>query len=651
MKNTTYLSLLAVAALASLASCSSEDIPDVPAADDVETFTITMPSELGSRAFDSGLKATNLYVAVYPQGSTEAAIISNFKDGANPTAVKTQGFNGSSLSTTVTIPLVKDMEYDVVFWAESYTDGAADDPYSFDSASRSIKVDYSKMPLDSEEADAFYAQVSIKSAGTVHNVTLTRPFAQINVGTADLQQAAAAGKAVTKAGLTFSQLDNTFNLATSQASGSDENVTFPVTPLPASADYPFPVAGYDYLAMAYVLVGYGTGDKASISDIALTLNDDTKPFATYTNIPAQRNFRTNIYGALLTNPEVFNVTINPAFEGTFTADVKAETADDLAQALQSPAASVIEIPQSIDASSLTKEQLTFTAPKTLKMADGAVLTLPANATIEANASLTLQGGTLKNTAGSSTAAADDGSLSLINIHKGSLKIDGTTIVNNPDYHYHGNQRNSSAITYYGEVDSVTITDANVSSGMFALCGMNRGANNAVVNIKNSTLSSTSSVHDNGVNWAYAVRLFGKTAVLDNCTVYGIQGALSTDSGVQCTINGGNYYTYNTEGQTDAFYAVYATSNSTVTVNGGYFYSPNKRTSLDIEGTSCLVSGNNDVNLPDGTFILNTCNLSGKPYNTTGAGSIYQPATGYQYVTNTPAISYQGRDYVLSVVKK
>ena len=79
MKNTTYLSLLAVAALASLASCSSEDIPDVPATGDVETFTITMPSELGSRAFDSGLKATNLYVAVYPQGSTDAAIISNFK--------------------------------------------------------------------------------------------------------------------------------------------------------------------------------------------------------------------------------------------------------------------------------------------------------------------------------------------------------------------------------------------------------------------------------------------------------------------------------------------------------------------------------------------------------------------------------------------
>lgn len=649
MKNTTYLSLLAVAALASLASCSSEDIPDVPAAGDVETFTITMPSELGSRAFDSGLKATNLYVAVYPQGSTEAAIISNFKDGANPTAITSNGFNGSSLSTTVTIPLVKGSAYDVVFWAESYEDGAEGTPYTFDSAARTISVNYANMPIDKEEADAFYAKVSFTSNGTRHNVTLTRPFAQINVGTDDLAAAKAAGKDVTSAGLTFSELATTFNLSTSKASGSQKNVAFAAQPLPAAET--FPVAGYDYLTMAYVLVGDQTNDKVSIPAVDLMLNNDATAFATYTNIPAQRNFRTNIYGALLTNPEVFNVTINPAFEGTFTADVKAETADDLAQALQSPAASVIEIPQSIDASSLTKEQLTFTAPKTLKMADGAVLTLPANATIEANASLTLQGGTLKNTTGSSTAAADDGSLSLINIHKGSLKIDGTTIVNNPDYHYHGNQRNSSAITYYGEVDSVTITDANVSSGMFALCGMNRGANNAVVNIKNSTLSSTSSVHDNGVNWAYAVRLFGKTAVLDNCTVYGIQGALSTDSGVQCTINGGNYYTYNTEGQTDAFYAVYATSNSTVTVNGGYFYSPNKRTSLDIEGTSCLVSGNNDVNLPDGTFILNTCNLSGKPYNTTGAGSIYQPATGYQYVTNTPAISYQGRDYVLSVVKK
>ena len=320
MKNTTYLSLLAVAALASLASCSSEDIPDVPATGDVETFTITMPSGLGSRAFDSGLKATNLYVAVYPKGSTDAAIISNFKDGANPTAVKTQGFNGSSLSTTVTIPLVKDMEYDVVFWAESYTDGAADDPYSFDSASRSIKVDYSKMPLDSEEADAFYGQLSFKSSGASHPVTLKRPFGQLNIGTDDLQAAAKAGMTVTQAGVTVTGVANTLNLFNGKITSSENfntTRTFAMKDLPAPAEV-FPVSGtpaYDYLTMGYFLVGENTATKGLLDSVQLFVNGrtSTAKFAQYDNIPMQGNFRTNIYGSLLTNKEQFSVTIDPAF--------------------------------------------------------------------------------------------------------------------------------------------------------------------------------------------------------------------------------------------------------------------------------------------------------------------------------------------------
>ena len=110
--------------------------------------------------------------------------------------------------------------------------------------------------------------------------------------------------------------------------------------------------GYRYLSMNYVLAPAG---QNTVTDLTMQVmkGDQVMNTLNVPNVPMRANYQTNIYGSLLTNPEVFNVTINPAFEGTFTTEIKAETASDLASALQSPAAAVIEIPQSIDASSLT----------------------------------------------------------------------------------------------------------------------------------------------------------------------------------------------------------------------------------------------------------------------------------------------------------
>ncbi len=66
--------------------------------------------------------------------------------------------------------------------------------------------------------------------------------------------------------------------------------------------------------MIYVLVGDGAVANKTNVDVSLYANG-TDGFATYANVPVQMNYRTNIYGALLTNPEVFNVEIAPAFAG------------------------------------------------------------------------------------------------------------------------------------------------------------------------------------------------------------------------------------------------------------------------------------------------------------------------------------------------
>ena len=49
--------------------------------------------------------------------------------------------------------------------------------------------------------------------------------------------------------------------------------------------------------------------------VELTVSDGSES-RTFTNVPVQRNYRTNIYGSLLTNTTDFTVVIEPAFATT-----------------------------------------------------------------------------------------------------------------------------------------------------------------------------------------------------------------------------------------------------------------------------------------------------------------------------------------------
>lgn len=214
------------------------------------------------------------------------------------------------------MPLVKGEDYNFIFWAQSYADDDAACPYTVDTATKSFSVDYAKMTMNTEATDAFYAYYELPaSASGTQSVTLTRPFAQINVGTDDYSAyLAAGGAAISNTALTFTNLATDFDFTTGKASGEAESVAYPAAAMPATTEV-FPAgSGMQYLAMAYVLVGDQTNDKAQINTVGLQLNGATAAFASYDNIPAQRNYRTNIFGSLLTRTSDFMVTIDPAFE-------------------------------------------------------------------------------------------------------------------------------------------------------------------------------------------------------------------------------------------------------------------------------------------------------------------------------------------------
>lgn len=296
------LSTFTIAAAALLVtSCNDEMDNGLKTGDEgTVTFTAQLPSEMGTRAFADGLTAKHLQYAVYEAGqSTPLPVF-----GDETTVVGEAEM--VNLKKSVTLKLTSGKSYDVIFWADATTDS----PYTFNPASQEVSVDYSKVNNNSDNCDAFFKKETITVSGNQSvDVKLTRPFAQVNIGTDDFDAAKASGLEVTQTEV-VAKAFATLNLATGKVADEADR-TFTMKAIPTASDGEFPVAGgYKYLSMDYLLVG---ADKATV-DVAFNYGGPQS--RTFTNVPVQRNYRTNIYGSLLTNTTDFNVVIEPAFATT-----------------------------------------------------------------------------------------------------------------------------------------------------------------------------------------------------------------------------------------------------------------------------------------------------------------------------------------------
>ena len=644
MKQSTTLSLFAAAALFGLASCSSDE-PAVITGNGAETFTISLPTEL-TRDFNDGLSAKNLYIAVYPKGegsATASPLICSFPTAlANETLISGATFTG--LTANVTIQLVKDQSYDVLFFAESYTDGTDECPYAFTPATRSMKVTYGKMVCNDDAPDAFYYHGEIKASGTNHPIELRRPFAQINIGTDDYDTAVKAGMTVTSSAVTFSNLADTFDFVTGAATGNAENVEFANADIPA-ASQPFPTGAagqYRYLNMAYVLVGTGTGDQAVINSVQMSLNEATTPFATYTNIPAKTNFQTNIYGSLLTNKENFTVTINPAFGGAYNNGLLAvATEDDFTAAvaagkdivlasnvtLSSPV--TVEKPMTIDLGSKTlnigSQSITNAAGNDLTIqGEGTVMGTVCDM-IQNNGNLTVKGGrfavytsdyfktAISNNAGG-TCTIEDGTFTS---GRAPMYNQGTMVINGGSFTTTSNSSGDSYVLYNDVIDQAS-KNANITvnggtfttNGGYAIMMRSGGLKGGKLTFNDGTV-----IAKNG----YALAGQYCPDININGGTFSGGGALKID-GCTTNITGGNFISIN-------YYAlildIETSMSSVANISGGYFFStPTYATIYCEKSATANITGGYFTNL-----------FKDNNQNTT-----WPTAEGYEAVQLTPALT-------------
>ncbi len=319
MKN--IFKLLAVTALAGLAAAScTKDLNGTAEGNEATvSFSVTSPV-IGTKAIADGNTVTKVACYIYDADGNHIEALDKVED-----------MNGGKATFSAT--LVTGKTYQFLFWA--YKDGVTG--YTVDAANKTLTVDYSNVSANDENRDAFYNYVaSYEVTGDkTEEIKLKRPFAQINFGVTEAEWNAfkTAGGTIDKTGIKVSGAATKLDFTNGEASEpATAVIEFKANNIPDASKEALVIGtdSYRYLATTYVLAGK---DKSSIHNITLTKYGLPDADIVVPNAPLQANWRTNIYGNLLTSTQNFNITVEPGFDGTNNEDLKNISTTSALQAL------------------------------------------------------------------------------------------------------------------------------------------------------------------------------------------------------------------------------------------------------------------------------------------------------------------------------
>lgn len=306
------------------------------------TFDVTAPSGPQTKTTygETVTFPTELFVEVYVgednEFGAEGLWLKDVKKVITPK-------DNSNTEWEVTLTLVKNYLYDIVFWAQRET--AA--PYTFDWENGKITANYAVAANDITR-DAFYHLCenynSINYEGASYKIGLKRPFAQINLGASDYsaleelyefvgkKDSDLQSKIVTSTSATLS-VPSVLNVLTGTAdTPAAVNFSLAYT-TPADKSYnlvadenDIKVTGkdaegkevtksYTLVGTNYILANVNKPDNPTM-DITMTFAYNGKSFdIEVPNVPYARNYQTNILGNYFTDESKFEVYIVPKFAG------------------------------------------------------------------------------------------------------------------------------------------------------------------------------------------------------------------------------------------------------------------------------------------------------------------------------------------------
>ena len=415
--------------------------------------------------------------------------------------------------------LVSGHDYRFVFWADHVTDNS-----SAEALAQDLHYDTEEFPIVSfkeeedgtlsyssndDTRDAFFAaEVRNISGPSSLSFDLKRPFGQLNIITTDW--GVIPGDVVdqlrpSNVRLDFKSLPNSIDLVSGKVTGSVNisSEVVPVSRVPENGDS-------KQLSFDYIFAK--DGEQTVLADFTMDflLADGTTQVTdeayTFTNIPVQRNYQTNVRGNLLTDRTGVEIEVIPEF---YTPAIEISTEEELVGILTNGGNAVLTGDVTVSSQYLTLEE---GENALLDLADHTI-TFDANGTAltATGASVTFKNGTI---------IADK--IEKVNVsamtlgENGSMELDGITMVTNGT---------GPSIPQGAHGSRLTIRNSNIAAPSAYAVSTNASVatQDVVITLENSEFSGSTPVF---INIPCTLNMSGCTV---NATMHGlvIRGGTAT----------------------------------------------------------------------------------------------------------------------------
>ena len=313
MKMTKYMRfLMALGAGVMLAACAREPSELANAGKDgapaTVSFTVGLRNGLtkadgsASTELDDASGTFQLYVAAFDKADGSLAAASLVGGDGYAAVAELEG--GKAGEITLSLPSKR--EYKVIFFAQHA------DTYAVRFADGGVATFSFKDGLQANDAsrDAFWASVDVSAASLNYEITLIRPFAQLNV----LVPAGnvPAGQTAFRSTLTV-QAPTSFDLYAGAASGGLSKVTFAESAISATpfGKYASAETPYRWVGMNYILVP-ASGQVEVLSFRESGMEQAVAPGTVPVKVNGRTNLVGNLYGSGL--DLAFSVLIDGVFD-------------------------------------------------------------------------------------------------------------------------------------------------------------------------------------------------------------------------------------------------------------------------------------------------------------------------------------------------
>ncbi|MBP3496466.1 MAG: right-handed parallel beta-helix repeat-containing protein [Alistipes sp.] len=633
--------LMAAAVMFGAVACSQYDEQEVVEGQEVTTtFSIGL-EDLGTRlAGDSGMIDKVAWGIYDHQADGKGRFLAAHSSAGQGNAPA--DFDGEKAEIKVTLFTGK--KYDLVFFGYC----SANNAYTINWDTRELNVNYSDL-ANLEARDAFFHIENEFVAGKNKTFTLTRPFAQLNVGQSMedydamqltqnyIEKSSVTAKAYTTMSLIDASVSNLVDVELTVNNVLNE-------------DLEVNSVGYKHIAMNYLLVNA----KEVVNEVAFKFVENAPTYTeferTYYNVPLQRNYRTNILGRIISDEFDFEIVIDSNFN---------EPDNDIFHAFQH--GGVVDLPSDMEVGhplvvrSGVKATLNLNG-HTLKnnvnnkftdliiVEQGATLTINGDGTLEAvsgndgyavisEGTVIINGGTIK----SGIDAAGEPNAVVYARGNGKVFVNGGTFPNDNASKFVLNKKDADRATTTIEVKGGKFQMFNPADNAAEGAGTNFVAAGYIVeNVNNwyavgikksasdpttladalntAVLVSVENPINNGTNVTeirdndvvldmqnneiiaggqgtnnYAFNLYGSNVVVENANLNGAGFAVLDNSEV--TVNSGAIAAHPGKSGRNMFYVV---GNSTVTVNeGNYTFDRTSCYFVYVEaGSTCYINGGN-----------------------------------------------------------